>query len=187
MTHHFSTRERPPLPTGWRRFVARLPIRLYRVGLGPLLGKRVLLLHHTGRLTGLRRQVVLEVVAHERDGDRLSWTIASGFGPAAAWYQNLRHSPRTTIQCGNRRYAATAHFLPPEDGGAIMARYAPEHPRLARRLCSFMGFEVDGSEAAYRQAGRRIPFVRLEATAGRHPAAEPAPRGRADIPTPGRP
>ncbi|MEU8995406.1 nitroreductase family deazaflavin-dependent oxidoreductase [Streptomyces caniferus] len=168
MTHHFSTRERPPLPTGWRRFVARLPIRLYRAGLGPLLGKRVLLLHHTGRLTGLRRQVVLEVVAREQDGDRLSWTIASGFGPAAAWYQNLRHFPRTTIQCGNRRYAATAHFLSPDDGGAIMARYAPEHPRLARRLCSFMGFEVDGSEAAYRQAGRRIPFVRLEVTPRRH-------------------
>ena len=164
--------------------MARLPIRLYRAGLGPLLGKRVLLLHHTGRLTGLRRQVVLEVVAHEQDGDRLSWTIASGFGPAAAWYQNLRHSPRTTIQCGNRRYAATAHFLSPEDGGAIMARYAPEHPRLARRLCSFMGFEVDGSEAAYRQAGRRIPFVRLEATPDAAVANRTGPPARARTPTP---
>ncbi|WP_406480550.1 nitroreductase family deazaflavin-dependent oxidoreductase [Streptomyces platensis] len=187
MTHHSSRGERPPLPTGWRRFMARLPIRLYRAGLGPLLGKRLLLLHHTGRLTGLRRQVVLEVVVHEREGDRLSWTIASGFGPAAAWYQNLRHSPRTTIQYGNRRYATTAHFLPPEDGGAIMARYAPEHPRLARRLCSFMGFEVDGSEAAYRQAGRRIPFVRLEAmqeAAAHEPPRKPA---RTRTPTPRQP
>ncbi|MFG3120094.1 nitroreductase family deazaflavin-dependent oxidoreductase [Streptomyces sp. NPDC048197] len=164
MTYHFSTSERPPLPTGWRRIVAQLPIRLFRAGLGPLFGKRLLLLHHTGRLTGIRRQVVLEVVAHERDGDRRSWIIASDFGPASAWYQNLRHSPQTTVQCGNRRYAAVAYFLSPEDGSAIMARYAPEHPRLARRLCSFMGLEVDGSEAAYRQAGRRIPFVRLEAT-----------------------
>lgn len=127
MTHHFSPGERPPLPTGWRRFMARLPIRVYRAGLGPLLGKRVLLLHHTGRLTGLRRQVVLEVVAHERDGNRLSWTIASGFGPAAAWYQNLRHSPRTTIQCGNRRYATTAHFLPPRTA-------APSWPATPRSI-----------------------------------------------------
>ncbi len=148
--------------------MARLPIHLYRAGLGPLFGKRLLLLNHTGRFSGLRRQVALEVVSRERDGGRLSWTIAAGFGPASAWYQNLRHYPRTTIQCGNRRYAVTAHFLPPEDGGAIMARYAPEHPRLARRLCSFMGFEVDGSEAAYRQAGRRIPFVRLEARSELH-------------------
>jgi hypothetical protein len=47
-----------------------------------------------------------------------------------------------------------------------MARYARRHPRLARRLCSFMGFEVVGSEAAFRSAGRSLPFVRLEAASG---------------------
>lgn len=166
MTHRFSTHGRPQLPTGWRRFLARLPIRLYRAGLGALFGRRLLLLHHTGRRTGLRRSVVLEVIAYERNGDSLSWTIASGFGPAAAWYQNLLHDPRATIRFGNRRYPTTASFLPPEDGAALMAGYAPRHPRLARRLCSFMGFDVDGSEAAFREAGRSIPFVRLEATAG---------------------
>ncbi|MFJ9470854.1 nitroreductase family deazaflavin-dependent oxidoreductase [Streptomyces caniferus] len=166
MSQPFATAGRPQLPTGWRRLLARLPIRLYRAGLGPLFGKRLLLLHHTGRVTGLRRSVVLEVIAYERTGDTLSWTIASGFGPAAAWYQNLRRAPRTTIQFGSRRYSTTAHFLPPEDGAALMARYAPRHPRLARRLCAFMGFEVDGSEAAFRRAGRSIPFVRLEASPG---------------------
>ncbi|MGX1849880.1 nitroreductase family deazaflavin-dependent oxidoreductase [Streptomyces sp. NBC_01456] len=162
----FSTQGRPQLPTGWRRVLVRLPIRLYRAGLGPLFGKRLLLLHHTGRRTGLRRSVVLEVIAYERDGDRLSWTVASGFGPAAAWYQNLRHTPRGTIRFGTHHYTTTAHFLPPEDGAALMARYAPRHPRLARRLCAFMGFDVDGSEAAFRTAGRSIPFVRLESTPG---------------------
>lgn len=162
----FSTQGRPQLPTGWRRVLVRLPIRLYRAGLGPLFGKRLLLLHHTGRRTGLRRSVVLEVIAYERDGDRLSWTVASGFGPAAAWYQNLRHTPRGTIRFGRHHYTTTAHFLPPEDGAALMARYAPRHPRLARRLCAFMGFDVDGSEAAFRTAGRSIPFVRLESIPG---------------------
>ncbi|MFH8570473.1 nitroreductase family deazaflavin-dependent oxidoreductase [Streptomyces sp. NPDC017993] len=122
---------------------------------------------HTGRRTRLRRSVVLEVIAYERKGDTLSWTIASGFGPAAAWYQNLRNAPGATIRFGSRRYATTAYFLPPEDGAALMARYAPQHPRLARRLCTFMGFDVDSSEAAFRAAGRSIPFVRLEATPGR--------------------
>ncbi|WP_190144723.1 nitroreductase family deazaflavin-dependent oxidoreductase [Streptomyces glebosus] len=144
----------------------RLPIRLYRAGLGALFGKRLLLVHHTGRHTGIRRQVVLEVIAYERDGDRLSWTVAAGFGPSSAWYQNLRHSPQAVVQSGNHRYTTTARFPSPEDGGALMARYAPAHPRPARRLCSFMGSDVDGSEAAYRRAGHRIPFVRLEASPG---------------------
>ncbi|NEE11427.1 nitroreductase family deazaflavin-dependent oxidoreductase, partial [Streptomyces sp. SID7499] len=42
-------RSRPPLPRGWRRRLARLPIAFYRVGLGPVFGRRLLLLHHTGR------------------------------------------------------------------------------------------------------------------------------------------
>lgn len=159
---------RPPLPRGWRRLLARLPIGFYRVGLGPVFGRRLLLLHHTGRSSGLDRRVVLEVIAH--DAEQGTWILASGFGPKAAWYQNLRATPRARVQFGNRRYSVTAHFLDADEGGEIMARYAPAHPRMARRLCAFMGFEADGSLGSYRRAGRHIPFVRLEDTAARSPA-----------------
>ncbi|WP_425839482.1 nitroreductase family deazaflavin-dependent oxidoreductase [Streptomyces fractus] len=151
---------RPALPTGVQRRLARLPIALYRAGLGPLLGKRLLLLHHKGRVSGLHRRVVLEVVAH--DAERGTWTLASGFGPKSAWYQNLRHTPRTLIQYGARRQLVDARFLTPDEGAVVMARYAPEHPRTARKLCAFMGFESDGSEESFREIGRQIPFVRLE-------------------------
>ncbi|MFM9370685.1 nitroreductase family deazaflavin-dependent oxidoreductase [Streptomyces sp. Da 82-17] len=156
---------RPQLPRGARRFLARLPIGLYRVGLGPLLGRRLLLLHHVGRTTGLDRRVVLEVVAYDRE--RGSLTVASGFGPGAAWYRNLRAHPTTTVQTGNRRRAVTAHFLTEDEGAELMAGYASRHPRTARRLCGFMGFDVDGGAEAYRAAGRRIPFVRLDPADGR--------------------
>jgi deazaflavin-dependent oxidoreductase (nitroreductase family) len=164
MTHRQTTRGRPRPPEGWRRLAVRLPILLFRMGLGPLFGKRLLLLHHTGRVSGLRRQAVLEVVDH--DPARGSWTVASGFGPKAAWYQNLLHQPQAVIQFGNRHYAVTAHFLTPEESGDIMARYATEHPRLARRLCAFMSFPVDGSKASFRRAGESIPFARLDAAVG---------------------
>ncbi|WP_097871990.1 nitroreductase family deazaflavin-dependent oxidoreductase [Streptomyces sp. rh34] len=157
-------RGRPPLPRGWRRRLARLPIAFYRVGLGPVFGRRLLLLHHTGRNSGLDRRVALEVVAYDRGEG--TWFLASGFGPEAAWYRNLLASPKTTIQFGNHHYAVTAHFPSADEGGEIMARYAPAHPRTARRLCAFMGFDVDGSTDSYRRAGRRIPFVRLEAAPG---------------------
>lgn len=164
MTHRDTAPRRPQLPTGWRRLAVRLPIVLFRAGLGPLFGKRLLLLHHTGRVSGLDRMVVLEVVSY--DPADASWTVASGFGPNADWYQNLREEPKTLLQFGNRPYAVTAHFLPPDDGAEIMAGYARRHPRTARRLCAFMGLPVDGGEASYREAGRAVPFVRLEAAAG---------------------
>lgn len=160
MTDHQSTPQRTQPPTGWRRWAFRLPIRLYRAGLGPLLGKRFLLLHHIGRKSGLQRQAVVEVVAYDpRAG---AWIVASGFGPKSDWYQNLRRQPQTGVQFGRRRYRVTSHFLSADEGADIMGAYARRHPRAARRLCSLMGFSVDGSEADYRKVGQATPFVRLQ-------------------------
>ncbi|WP_155055629.1 nitroreductase family deazaflavin-dependent oxidoreductase [Streptomyces blattellae] len=166
MMQRDTTPRRPQLPTGWRRLAVRLPIPLYRAGLGSLFGKRLLLLHHLGRVSGLDRMVVVEVVSHDPTG--ASWTVASGFGPKADWYQNLREQPQTVIRFGNRPYAVTAHFVPPEEGAEIMAEYAQRHPRTARRLCAYTGLPVDRGEESYREAGRDIPFVRLDAAIGHH-------------------
>ncbi|MCU7730982.1 nitroreductase family deazaflavin-dependent oxidoreductase [Actinoplanes sp. KI2] len=84
--------DRPGPPTGLGRLLWRLPILLYRCGLGPLLGHRVMLLTHTGRTTGKPRQAVVEVVFEDQRG----YVAASGFGPRADWYRNVmahRHDP----------------------------------------------------------------------------------------------
>ncbi|MEU1469462.1 nitroreductase family deazaflavin-dependent oxidoreductase [Streptomyces sp. NPDC005761] len=158
--------ERPPLPTGLRRVAARLPVHMFRAGLGPLFRGRLLLLVHTGRATGLSRRTVIEVVESASVDGRQSWTVASGFGPAADWYRNLLRTPHATVQAGRRFHAVTAHSLPAEEGGELMARYAPRHPRTARRLSAFMGFTVDGGTEDYRRVGESIPFVRLVASTG---------------------
>jgi deazaflavin-dependent nitroreductase family protein len=150
---------RPDPPTGLRRLLFRLPIHAYRVGLGGLFGRRFLLLHHIGRVSGTPRRVVLEVVEHDRADD--SYVVASGFGARADWYRNVLAHPEVRIQVGWRTMPARAQPLTPEDGGEFMARYAPRHPRIAGRLVRFMGFEVDGSVSDYREIGRAIPFVRL--------------------------
>lgn len=146
-------------PTGWQRAAFRLPIRLYRWRLGWLLGERFVLLRHRGRVSGAERQVVLEVVEHDRASGTV--TVASGFGPRADWYRNVLAEPRVAIQVGRQRWVATAVPCTTDEGGDLMARYAPAHPRAARQLCGFMGFQVDGSIEDYREVGRRIPFIRL--------------------------
>lgn len=153
--------------TGWRRSAARMPIHLFRSGLGPLFRGRLLLLVHTGRLSGEPRRTALEVVEAGRhaEGGRV-WTVASGFGPRADWYRNLRQTPQAVVQAGRGYHAVSAHFLPSGEGGELMARYAPRHPRAARKLCAYMGFTVDGSEEGYRRAGAAIPFVQLTEDAG---------------------
>lgn len=150
-------RERPAPPKGLRRTFVRLPIHLYRMHLGGLLGKRFILLDHTGRKTGKHRQAVLEVVERTDEG----YVVCSGFGPEADWYRNVLKNPEVTIQDGRRRLAVTAHPLAPAEGGEIMARYAPRHPKAAARLARLMGFTVDGTADDYRRVGRHLPFLRL--------------------------
>ncbi|MFG3165100.1 nitroreductase family deazaflavin-dependent oxidoreductase [Streptomyces sp. NPDC048232] len=163
---------RARVPTGWRRMAARAPILLFRAGLGPLLGRRLLLLHHVGRVSGSDRRVVLEVVAYEAPSR--CWTVASGFGPRSDWYRNLRAQPKTVVQFGNRHHAVTARFLTSDDGADVMTDYGRRHPRTARRLCAYLGLPADGTESALREAGRGIPFVRLD-TDARPPEAPRRP------------
>jgi deazaflavin-dependent oxidoreductase (nitroreductase family) len=144
-------------PSGLNALLFRLPIGLYRMGLGRLLGGRFLLINHIGRKSGQVRQAVVEVVRHDKETD--SYIVAAGFGPQSHWHQNLRHRPEVTIQVGRRKLAVTAEFLPEEQGAAEMADYGRRHPATARQLSRLMGYEVDGSEADYRALGRLLPFV----------------------------
>ncbi|MGW0824493.1 nitroreductase family deazaflavin-dependent oxidoreductase [Streptomyces sp. NPDC002845] len=151
-------RVRPP--TGVKRLLFRLPIHLYRMGLGWLFGRRIMLVNHIGRATGKRRQVILEVVDH--DADEGSYVVASGWGPTAAWYRNVLHTPDVTIQVGRRTMPVRGVPLPADEGAEIFARYAARHRVAAKLLLPrLMGFSVDGSEADFRSVGERIPFVRF--------------------------
>ncbi|WP_329138386.1 nitroreductase family deazaflavin-dependent oxidoreductase [Streptomyces sp. NBC_00670] len=133
---------------------------LFRIGLGPLLSRRFVLLHHVGHETGYDRRAVVEVVAYEPS--RRSWVVAAGLSTDAEWYRDLRAQPKTVLQFGNRHHAVTARFLTPDEGAEITARHVGRHPRSTRRLCAFRGLSCDSSESSLREAGRAIPFVRLD-------------------------
>jgi deazaflavin-dependent oxidoreductase (nitroreductase family) len=145
-------------PAGLTRLLFRIPIRLYRLRLGWLFGSRLLLLNHTGRVSGKPRQTVLEVA--ERDGD--GYVVASGWGPTAAWYRNILHTPEVTIQVGTRTIPVTAIPLDKDEGAEVFARYGSRHRAAAKyMLPRVLGFSVDGSDADFRAVGQHLPFVRF--------------------------
>ena len=147
-------------PKGLQRLFFRFPIYLYRVNLGWLLGKRFLLLNHTGRKSGLPRQTALEVVHYDPTSD--TYTIASGFGTQSDWYRNLQHNPNVTVQSGRRKAVAHARFLSPDESGQAMVRYAHQYPKTAKRLIQVLGFEGDGPDESYYQIdSQHIHFVNL--------------------------
>ena len=150
---------RPASPTGWRRLALRLPIGLYRLRLGGLLGTRFVLIHHTGRRSGRPRQVVVEVVT--RDPSSGAIVVASGFGPEADWYRNLLATPDATIKLGWRHLDVHAASLTPEQAGQTMVDYAHRHPHAVAALARFMGYDVAGTDEGYAAMGRTLPMLRL--------------------------
>ncbi len=145
-------------PTGFTRLMFRAPIWLYRLHLGWLMGRRFLLLHHVGRKSGQTRQAVLEVAGHDKTTN--TYFVASGFGPQAQWYQNIRQTPEVMIQVGRKKLTVTAVALSPVESGQKMVAYAHQHPKAAQSLMRLCGYHVDGTDEDYFIMGRdHIPFV----------------------------
>lgn len=146
-------------PRGVTRLFWRSAILIYRLGLGGILGERMLLLNHTGRKSGKARQAVLEVVQHDRAAG--TYIVASGFGEKSDWYQNVLAQPQVRIQVGNRRMAARAERLPLPQATAVMLDYNRRHPALLRNLAGILGYRMDGSDADVCAFASLIPLVAL--------------------------
>ena len=90
------------------RHLLRAPIYLYRWHLGQLLGRRFLLLSHTGRRTGARHQTVLEVMEYRKEGPEA--VVMSGFGQDSDWLQNIEKNPNEEIEIGGN-HSSTVYLL----------------------------------------------------------------------------
>jgi deazaflavin-dependent oxidoreductase (nitroreductase family) len=147
-------------PRGLLRWLLRLPIWLYRLRLGWLLGDRFLMLTHIGRTSGQPRQSVLEVVGH--DAAAGTYVIASGWGEKADWLRNIQKHPRVLVDAGRRRFEATAERLDEEAATRAAGDYARRHPSAFRGLASRMiGQSLTGTDADYRALAQAVPFVTL--------------------------
>ncbi|OMC34343.1 nitroreductase [Mycobacterium sp. GA-1841] len=109
------------------RRLVRAPIWLYRIGAGALLGSRVMMLEHTGRTSGKRRHVVLEVVDRP-NADTI--VVASGFGTKAQWFRNIAVNPHVRVWLGSHRpVSATAHVLDQHGVDRVLADYRTRHAK----------------------------------------------------------
>ena len=77
----------PAPPGGLLRALLGLPVHLYHAHLGVLLGRRFLLLVHTGRRTGTKRETVLEVIRY--DPVAREAVVAAGWGRRTGWLHNV--------------------------------------------------------------------------------------------------
>ena len=150
----------PQPPKGFSRFLYRLPIQIYRFGLGFLLGKRFLLLEHIGRKTGLPRHAVLEVIRHDPGQD--AYYVVSGFGRSSDWYQNITKEPRVRIQVGRQWMRAYAETLSSKQATTEILDYAARYPKTFRILAEkLLGVQVGESQEDIARLAEGFNVVRI--------------------------
>ena len=147
----------PRKPTGVTRWLYRLPISLYRSGLGVVMGGRFLHLTHTGRKTGYPREAVIEVVVFDPEAD--IYYLASGWGTGSDWYQNILATPAVTAQVGRRKFRGRAETVAAEQGADLFASYGERHPKALQTLARVMGYRIEATEQEFRALGRVVPVV----------------------------
>ena len=82
------------------------PLTLYRLGLGPLIGRMLLLLTTTGRKSGLQRVTPLQYEI--RDGD---YYIGAALGLKSDWVLNLIADPRVQLRVKNQTFTGRAAVI----------------------------------------------------------------------------
>jgi deazaflavin-dependent oxidoreductase (nitroreductase family) len=144
-------------PIGASRLAFRLPIYLYRLDLGRLLGHRFLLLVHRGRESGLLRETVLEVLLYE-PGTKES-VVLSAWGEKADWYRNVGATPALEVRTGGERYVPEQRFLAPQENHAVISDYGRRHPLAFRVFARVLGYPLDGTEVARREFANSLRLV----------------------------
>lgn len=135
------------------RRLVRAPIWLYRRGLGGLMGSRILMLEHVGRISGEQRFVCLEVVERPNPD---TFVVVSGFGERAQWYRNVIANPQCWVTSGwGSRLPALATAMNAAESADALTRYQAAHPRAWENLRGAIE-EATGSPVT------SLPMVRLE-------------------------
>jgi deazaflavin-dependent oxidoreductase (nitroreductase family) len=127
------------LPPFLWRLMQYLPRFFYAIGLGPLLGKNILLLTTIGRKTGRRRTVPL---TYEESSGVI--TVGSARGASGDWMRNIAVNPNVELRVGRRRITAKAEVVTDVPTIAdYLQRQMDRNPALFRRAFRMEGLSSD--------------------------------------------
>ena len=79
---------------------------LYSIGLGPLIGRIILLLTTTGRRSGLKRVTPLQ---YEMIGD--DYYVGAARGTKSDWVRNIQSCPQVEVRVGTKKFQGTAEVV----------------------------------------------------------------------------
>lgn len=136
--------------------VFKLPLLLYRLHLGWLLGKRFMQLTHVGRRSGKVYQTILAVLRFDETTKEI-YAVSAWKG--SDWYYNIQASPALQVETGFVRYAPLQRILSPEEITEMFMEYRKQHPIFGRMICRIPGWKWDSTYEEFLALARTLRGV----------------------------
>ena len=157
--------DRLPYPSGWVKWLFKIPILFYRLGLGSIAGRLFMIMTTVGRKSGRPRRTAIEF--HEYKGRKY---IFSGWGMNADWFRNIQANPHITIQTWRGVESVTAHRITSDLELATAFEFAMSNPST-RMVMKSVGYNLTLEQFLAQK--ERFTFVTFDLTD--QPTPKPLP------------
>ncbi len=142
-----------------------IPMITWRLGLGPLIGRYIMVITHLGRKTGIPHQTAVEY--HTINGMKY---IPCAFGIKSDWYRNILANPRVTIQTSEGSESMKAVRVSEDDElMTVIETILSRNPTLMNWYLNSLGILPTRKEILANK--EKIIFLRFD------PTSEPVPHG----------
>ncbi len=119
------------------------------------------MLTNIGRKSGLKRQVVLEVLYHNKISGE--YYVLSGWGEKSDWFMNIRINPEVVVNVGGKRFEALAFQVTSEAAESVISQYAYQHPRAFRILSKrILGADLKITKNSFKKLATYLPVICLQ-------------------------
>jgi len=137
----------------------KMPLILYRLGLGWILGKRFMLLTHVGRRSGKVYRSVLAVLRFDEKTHEIQ---AVSPWSSSNWFRNIQVTPALEVGTGSVRYVPTQRSMSTEDITALFIEFRRQHPIFSRIIARIPGWKINSSYEEFLELARSLRGVAFQ-------------------------
>ena len=134
----------------------KLPLFLYRLHLGWLLGKRFMQITHIGRRSGKVYRTILAVLRFD-EKTREIYAVSAWKG--SDWFYNIQASPAMQVETGFVRYVPDQRTLSAEEITSTFMEYRKQHPIFSRMVCRIPGWKWNSTYEEFLKLAQTLRGV----------------------------
>ncbi len=134
----------------------KVPLVFYRLGLGKLIGPRLMRLTHKGRRSGKVYRSVLVALHVDQQTHAIyavsPWTTRN-------WYKNIQAAPALEVECGAIRYAPAQRPLSPEEIAGAFVEFRQKYPIFSRMVARIPSWNINSTHEEFVELARTLRGV----------------------------